>query len=63
MNSKPNSYTVMWTSERCQWLVKTGELGKPDGRLTHSVSISGGVYRLSPDSASEFERLIYRADR
>jgi hypothetical protein len=47
--------------ERLRFRSRRGERGLKyveDGLLKRSISLQGGVYRLSPESASELERLV-----
>lgn len=45
---------IRYRSQRGERPIKHVE----DGRLKHAISIHGGVYRLSPDSAKDFEKLV-----
>ena len=42
MSTDAQSYTVLWDAERCNWLAKSGEIGKP------IEVIFGGVHQSVP---------------
>lgn len=50
-----NSYTVLWTNDLCQKLIRDGFTGQRGGRLLRSISLRG-IYRLAPDSVETLSR-------